>query len=387
MGQWVFKASVAVFMAVSGQALAGGFSIREQSTIGQGTSFAGVAAGGGGLSSLFWNPAISSDFNEFGFISESNAALILPYAKSDLGSGNIGEAAIVPASYYSYGLTDQLTVAASLNAPFGLTTNAIDGWAGSPLGDKSTVTTYNFNPTASYKFNEMFSVGLGAQVQYMSVDLENRTSPGGNKFFDAEGDDFGFGFTAGILFKPAEGTDIGIGFRSAIQHTLKGEAQVFAANPDIRAKFTSPELVTLGIRQDVSDQLSLLAGVEWSNWSRFQELRITDSSGATVAVTPQEWKDSWYFSLGAEYAYNDALMLRGGVAFEKSPVPDATRTVRIPDNDRFWLSAGLSYQVSQSMKVNLAYSHVFIEDGDVNAPNTTFKQHLDIVSVGLTSDW
>jgi long-chain fatty acid transport protein len=387
MRKLVFGASIAALLAVSSQAMAGGFSIREQSTIGQGTSFAGVAAGGGGLSSLFWNPAISSEYNEFGFISESNAALVLPYSKSSLGSGNIGEKAIVPASYYSYGLTDQLTIAASLNAPFGLTTNANDGWAGSPLGDKSAVTTYNFNPTASYKFNDMFSVGLGAQVQYMSVDLENRTTPGGNKFFDAEGDDFGFGFTAGLLFKPAEGTDIGIGFRSAVKHTLKGDAVVGLANPDIEAKFTAPEMVTLGIRQDVSEQLSLLAGVEWTNWSRFKELRITNPAGATIALTPQEWKDSWYFSLGAEYAYSDALTLRGGVAYEKSPVPDATRTVRIPDNDRFWLSAGLSYQISQSMKVNVAYSHVFIEDGDVAAPNTTFKQHLDIVSVGLTSDW
>ena len=35
---------------------AGGFALREQSAFGQGSSFAGVAAGGS-LSSMFWNPA------------------------------------------------------------------------------------------------------------------------------------------------------------------------------------------------------------------------------------------------------------------------------------------------------------------------------------------
>jgi hypothetical protein len=30
---------------------------------------------------------------------------------------------------------------------------------------------------------------------------------------------------------------------------------------------------------------------------------------------------------------------------------------------------------------------VFVEDGTVAALNTSFKQHLDIVSVGLTRDW
>jgi long-chain fatty acid transport protein len=340
------------------------------------------------LSSLFWNPAISAEYNEFGFISESNAALILPYAKSELGSGNIGEWAVVPAGYFSYALTDQITIATSMNAPVGLTTDGRDGWVGSPSGDKSAVKTYNFNPTASYKLNDMFSFGIGAQIEYMQVELTNRT-PGGVKFFDAEGSDFGFGLTAGLLFEPTDTTDIGIGFRSSVSHNLEGDAVVGLANPDIRAKFKSPETVTLGVRQQVSDQLSISAGVEWANWSRFKELRITDAaSGAAIAVTPQEWKDSWYFSLGAEYAYNDALILRSGVAYEKSPVPDSTRSVRVPDNDRYWLSVGASYKFADNMTANLAYSHVFMKDGDVGAPlNTSFKQHLDIVSVGLTRDW
>jgi long-chain fatty acid transport protein len=380
-------AFVAVLLS-SSAAMAGGFSIREQSTVGQGSSFAGVAAGGGSLSSLFWNPAISSEFNEFGFISENNAALIAPYSKSDLGSGNIGKMAIVPAGYFSYGLTDQITIATSVNAPVGLTTNGRDGWAGSPLGDKSAAKTYNFNPTASYKFNDMLSVGVGAQIEYMSVEITNRTTPAGVKFFDAEGADFGVGFTAGILFEPTDTTDIGIGFRSSVSHNLAGDAEIGLANPDIHAKFKSPELVTVGIRQQVSDQLTLMGGVEWANWSRFKELRITDdASGATIALTPQDWKDSWYFSLGAEYAYSDALTLRSGVAYEKSPVPDATRSVRVPDNDRYWLSVGASYQFTENMRANMAYSHVFMEDGDVAALNTKFKQHLDIFSVGLTRDW
>jgi long-chain fatty acid transport protein len=388
MGKTVFGVASAVLLVSSSLTWAGGFSIREQSTIGQGASFAGVAAGSGGLSSLFWNPAISSDYNEFGFISENNAALISPYSKSSLGSGNIGELAVVPAGYFSYALTDQVTIATSTNAPVGLTTDGRDGWAGSPLGDKSAVKTYNFNPTMSYKFNDMFSVGIGAQIEYMDVELTNRTSPGGAQFFAARGNDFGFGFTAGLLFEPTDTTDIGIGFRSSVSHNLDGRARVGLANPPIHAKFKSPEIVTLGLRQKLSDQVTIMGGVEWANWSRFEELRITDdASGATIALSPQAWKDSWYFSLGAEYAYNDALTLRSGVAFEKSPVPDATRSVRVPDNDRYWVSVGASYKFSDSMTANLAYSHVFIKDGDVAALKTSFKQHLDIVSVGLTRDW
>jgi long-chain fatty acid transport protein len=302
----------------SGTAMAGGFAIREQSTVGQGASFAGVAAGGGSLSSLFWNPAISSEFNEFGFISENNAALIAPYSKSDLGSGNIGKLAIVPAGYFSYGLTDQITIATSMNAPVGLTTNGRDGWAGNARGDKSAVKTYNFNPTASYKFSDMLSVGVGAQIEYMDVEITSRLPGTGAKFLSAKGDSIGLGFTAGVLFEPTDTTDIGIGFRSSVSQTLKGDGVTSAPLPaydgDIRAKFKSPETVTFGIRQDVTDQLTLLGGVEWANWSRFKELRI--EGPAAPLVENYAWKDSWYFSLGAEYAYSDALTLRSGVAYE-----------------------------------------------------------------------
>jgi long-chain fatty acid transport protein len=390
----IVAAALAALLASSSMALAGGFAIREQSTIGQGTSFAGVAAGGGGLSSLFWNPAVSSEYNEFGFISENNAALILPYASTEgaglFDSGNIGDWAVVPAGYYSYAWNDQITFAGSVNAPFGLVTDGRDGWAGNPFGDKSDVKTYNFNPSMSYKINDMLSVGVGAQVQYMGVHLTNRTAPAGVQFVDIEGDDIGIGFTAGVLFKPTDMTEIGLGFRSSVKHTLKGDG-FFPAPPTtgISAKFTAPEMVTLGVSHQVSDQLKLLAGVEWSNWSRFKELRvINDATGAPfVPVTDFSWKDSWYYSLGAEYAYSDVLTLRAGAAYEKSPVPDATRSVRVPDNDRIWLSAGASYRFSEKMVANLAYSHVFIDDGDVLLPAVSFNQHVNIISVGLTRDW
>jgi long-chain fatty acid transport protein len=388
MNNKTIQIAILALVSSSSLAMAGGFAIREQSTIGQGTSFAGVAAGGGGLSSLFWNPAVSAEYNEFGFISENNAALILPQSESDLpapGSGNIGEMAVVPAGYFSYALTDQITIASSVNSPLGLTTNANDNWPGAALGDKSGVRTYNWNPSVSYKLSDMISVGVGAQVEYMSVELTNRV--GGVQVFSAEGGDFGFGFTAGVLFEPTETTDIGIGFRSSVKHKLEGDALIGALNPDIIAKFTAPELVTVGVRQQVSDQLTLMAGVEWANWSRLKNLTIENAAGGVITSQPFAWKDSWYFSVGAEYAYSDDFTLRAGAAYEKSPVPDATRGVRIPDNDRTWLSVGASYKFAEGWTGNFAYSHVFIKDGPVAGTPINFEQSLDIVSIGLTRDW
>lgn len=63
-------ASVALLAGASGAARAGAFGLREQSAQAMGLAFAGAAAGSGGLSSMFWNPAVvtmkpgwNSDFN------------------------------------------------------------------------------------------------------------------------------------------------------------------------------------------------------------------------------------------------------------------------------------------------------------------------------------
>jgi long-chain fatty acid transport protein len=405
--------SAAATTALASSAMAGGFSIREQSAEGQGASFAGIAAGSNGLSSMFWNPATMSLHNGQGFVSESNVAIIAPFSKATDGrlagpaplvpfnnSGNIGELAFVPSSYWVYGVNEDLTIGASMNSPFGLVTDAKDNWAGVTHGDRSDVKTYTFTPQASYRLNDMISVGLGAQLEYMTVGLSSRTPSTGVRIAEVNADSLGLGFTAGVLFQPTDTTNIGLGFRSSIKHNLKGKSRL-GPDPGLSgratANYNSPETVTLGVRQKMTDDLTLLAGVEWANWSRFKALNIAINPPGIVSSTPENWKDSWFYSLGAEYAASDVLMLRGGVAFEKSPVPDATRTPRTPDNDRFWVSAGATYKLSDTMTANIAYSHVFMKNGGINlAPNpptapapliATFKQHLDIVSAGLTIDW
>ncbi len=250
---------------LASSAFAGGFAVREQSVEGQGASFAGVAAGTEGLSSMFWNPATMAQHADQGFVSESNASLIVPYSRAKNGgvapgaptaglndSGNIGVTTPLPASYWLYGVNDQLVVGASFNAPFGLGTNA-DDWIGSPHGDKSKAATYTFTPSVSYRLSDVISVGAGVQLEYMTVDVNSR-SPAGVEFFKAEGSDFGLGFTAGVLFEPTDTTDIGIGFRSSINHALKGDGFVAGAfDGDITAGFKTPETITIWLRQQLGE--------------------------------------------------------------------------------------------------------------------------------------
>ena len=68
--------------------------------------------------------------------------------------------------------------------------------------------------------------------------------------------------------------------------------------------------------------------------------------GSLLSVLPENFKDTWRFSAGANYQYNEKIVLRAGVAYDQSPVNDIDRTPRLPDSDRTWLTIGGRYKYS-----------------------------------------
>jgi long-chain fatty acid transport protein len=371
---------------------------------------------------MFWNPAAVGQFN--GFNTESSYSIVLPdtevtalpgstllLAGAPANSGDIGKDAIVPATYLSYQLSPQLVLGVSLNAPFGLTTKPDNRfWAGYSQATTSKIKTYNLQPVLAYRINEGLIVAAGLQIERIEGTLKSAALPFGgvtpttpNAVVDA--DDTAVGFTAGILWNATRSTTVGLGFRSSIDHNLEGNFSVNGAgaalgSAGVQAGLKTPETVTLSLRQALTPQLTGLASVEWSNWSRLQSLDIvcttaTPALGCTApGVTRQSlalgWHDGWFISGGLEYAATQALTLRTGVAWERSPIQDADeRTVRVPDADRIWASIGASWRFSYNTSIDVAYSHIFIEDARIDRTESTIRlladvdSHADIISVGL----
>lgn len=402
----VLLASTAVAaVMVANTAFAGGFALREQSSYYQGMSFAGNATSGPSISSMFWNPAAITGAKD-GLTVEAHNSFIIPnsdvtgtytpqglaalngYTANSTPGGDIGLDAWVPASYAAYRLNDQLIFGVGINAPYGLSTKpGSSNWAGQLYSQSSEVFSVNVNPTIAYQFNDMISFGLGLQVQYIQVRLKSNYvfSTAGNSS-SIKGDDIGFGVTAGVTFKPFKGTEFGLGYRSTIAHDLEGEfanpgGRVFVPalgrfvtfpgnTVDINGSVMMPETVTFSAKQSITDDIRVLGTIEWANWSRLGTIHLT-SSGTTTNPTgvPDlkfNYEDGWFFAVGGEYDWNDHLTLRAGFAYELSPVDTSIRSTRLPDNDRYWLSAGMSYSPMENLSLDLGYSYIFTKDTDIN---------------------
>jgi len=421
----ILFSSVAVLALTTLQANAGGFALREQSAYGQGSSFAGIAAGGA-LSSMFWNPAAMTQIPGKGFeigasgilpkVSQSGTASVpLPGLGYTGGVDNSGVAALVPSSYVSWQFNDRLWVGMGINAPSGLAVSFPQLWAGSIYAQSTEMKTYNFNPTVAYKINDWISVGLGVQAQYMKVSYGNVAVafPSANLTIDGNG--WGYGWTAGVTLTPLPKTQIGVGYRSAINQDLGGSLYIppgalAGGTPgSLKATLNLPDMVTVGLRQGIGDRFTLLGGFEWTNWSRIGTTNVYQPNGSPLlgpggaAVKfPFEYRDGYLYSIGGEYIVQPGLMLRSGIAFESSPITDQVRTPRIPDNDRTWYSVGASYKPPQlrGLSFDLAYSYVQVKSTPLNvstaagnpwAGSSTYvgdaSSHLSILSFAATYRW
>jgi len=358
------------------QAQAGGFAVREQSAYYQGMSFAGAGTGDT-LSSMYWNSAAAAAAP--GMNSESHASLILPdseitatggIAVTGLGlgteSGDIADPALVPASYVNYQYNDRLYFGLAMNSGFGLVTKPDNtNWAGSVIAITSDVFTINVNPTVAYKLTPELTVGVGVQVEYLDIRLNNDPSPLGLPRRSAELDDIGIGATAGVSWTPVVGTTLGIGWRSSVDFELEGDYSAGVVDAGAQAELTLPDIVTIGLRQRLSERLDLLLGYEWTNWSQVGTIPVDVSGFGTLETLRLNYDDGHFVSAGLEYAYSPSTMLRFGVAWEKSPITDEERNVLLPDSDRIWVSIGASHKFSEKISVDLGYTHIFADDAPI----------------------
>lgn len=113
-------------------------------------------------------------------------------------------------------------------------------------------------------------------------------------------------------------------------------------------------------------KLTLMGDVTWNGWSRLQELRVNFDNGAPSSVVPEHWKDSWRFSVGANYQFSEYFKLRTGIAYEQSGIDDALRTATLPDSDRTWLAVGGNYRLSNGNSIDFAYAHGLIKNSTIN---------------------
>jgi long-chain fatty acid transport protein len=382
-------------MGAAEQARASGFELREQTSEGIGTSFAGQTAEANNASTIYYNPAGMTLLQ--GNQTAASVTEIVPevsFSGKDIGAGlvrevigsyggNLTPAAPVPAGYAMWDFQPNLKFGVALTSPFGERTDYADGWVGRYQALRTELTNINVSPSAAYRFNEHFSVGAAVQIAYFNAVLSNAINlPGlGLAPFDAKqtlaGNGIGVGGDIGFMYELDPATRVGFNYRSRIHYDLSGGTSIQAPNyltgasPTFQNSgasvgLTTPDFFNLGFYRDVTPQIAMMADVQFTTWSVLQQLNVNYDNGRPASVIAENWRNTWFGSVGASYAWSPQMKFLVGVGYDESPITDQTRTARLPDTNRLLVSGGVSYQLNQYIKANLAYQHIFTNGAVIN---------------------
>lgn len=408
--------TLALLIKAASLSYAGGFSLYTEGSAAEVGIFAAGAAAEAQDASIGWyNPAglVLLQKNEallsgvgvmpvskISGISTYNTEDLPPYQQSFVKQSG-GQQAIVPAIHISHPFGPRAVFGLSVVSPFGLSTN----WSeDAPTRYAATLTkllTADVSPEMGVLLTDHLAFGAGLDLQYADVKfdgvagspaalqyLEGLGVPVTPTLFDSssnnEGSSIGVGFHTGLLaLFNHNHTRIGVNYQSQMKHQFEGHSILKGrlASPSLTNPFEEykldglysnyvalPDVVTLSAYQDITEKFALLGSVLYTGWSSFETIELYNVAGFSVdsgeqapinLVTPQHYRDTWRAALGGNYHVNDRLMLRLGGGYDQTPTVNAERDIRLPDVDRWALSAGLHYQVTEALGFDVGYTYLF----------------------------
>ena len=378
-----FKIAAAAMMvagAFATQTYAAGFQLSEQSAIQMGRAMAGAGVVGDDLSAVHYNPAGMTLLSGTRMQATGTwVAVNLDY-EGDSGQSENGrlKGQTIPAGFITHQINDSLWAGLALTVPYGMGTEFDENWDGMDRGTESMILTFDINPNLAWKVNEKLSVGGGVSLQYAKAELGSGriVSENGHTInSNVKGDSWAWGWNVGVMFQPVETVRLGLAYRSNISHNADGHTTLNNVpvktdnglvltniRSDMEVRIKTPDTITFSATWEATDALRLSGTARWSKWSNFHSLDVQnlDLAGTQFSSTVVEnnWDDTWFFSVGADYKLNGQWTIRGGVAYDQGPVENQYRMAVIPDTDRVWFSGGASYKYTDNLTFDFGATYI-----------------------------
>ena len=399
------RPAVVLLVLLTNTGLGGGFQLNEHGAraMAQGGAFAARATD---PSAMFFNPAGLS--YQRGFQCMAGVTLIAPsytyYGPSNLDRNDKWEMksnVFTPVNAYltntwNDGMLKGLAVGVGLMTPYGLGTEWEDDWIGKSITREITLQTFYLTPTISYAINDMIAVGAGANFVFSNVSLRRAVTnfqPEMNLELDGTGD-VAFGFNAGVLFRPTEELSIGGTYRSETKIDFTGSANfhppaslaTLFPGGDVTTGLAAPATYLIGVAYKPMDNLELEVDYQGIQWSSYDKLEINFAVNADNNTTVRQanvsseknYKDTYILRFGGEYSMPlTGLKIRAGYFYDANPVPDEHLEPLLPDADRHGLNIGLGFNLLNTLTVDVAYLHMFIQDRTTTATSFPGGVYLD----------
>jgi long-chain fatty acid transport protein len=292
--------------------------------------------------------------------------------------------------------------------PFGGLTDWGHNWQGKYALESLDLKAFYFQPTFSVKVNKKLSVGAGFVYNHGVVDLTQAiplsNSSGQDGQAEIKGSGHGYGWNAGIYYKPSDKFSAGLTYRSKVNTTInKGDA-IFNVPASLQASFPQPNTFNSSIPLPATTSIGLgfyptkkwivALDVNFVNWSVYKQL-VFDYANNTPALqdtySQRNYKNAVSLRAGTQYKATNKIDLRAGGGYASTAVRDGYVTPEAPDANRVFFTGGFGYHANHHLDLDLSFEFEHLMARNQTNIQTqlsgTFKTNVYIPGISLAYHW
>lgn len=335
-------------MACPEKLLALGFRIPNQDAeaIARGNAFVATADN---PSALYYNPAgitqLDGQHLQFGLLSYLG---ISSRYRSPGGSRSetLQEIQPVPQLYYTYKPKDSdFAFGLGLYSPFGLGLQWPENTGFRTLAIEGRMQYLTANPIVAWQIHPTLSLALGPTFNYSKVKLRQGIGFLAGDQFEFKGDDFDFGFTAGLRWQPCEQWAFGVSFRSPTTMNYHGTAEQSPYSPTTKssAKVDFAQTLAFGVSWRPTPAWNLEVNVDWADWGSLDTVVFKNTASGDIPF-PLNWHSSFFYEAGATRYFANGWFASAGYFFSSNSTSERNFNPIVPDTDLHTGSLGVGHK-------------------------------------------
>ena len=382
---------------------AAAFQLWEQDAASIGNYHAGRAAIAADASTAFYNPA--------GLVNIENQQLVIGLVPitmdfkfdGDIAVGMVdaegtpthttaqgGTFNLVPDFHYAAPLLDNLVFGVSVVIPFGLNTDYGKQSIVRYAGTLTSLQVIDISPALGFAITDKLSIGAGLDINKADLEVDMVATLFNSPLNDTDStntasSNTAFGYHVGLLYQFTPKTRIGLAYQSKTTYHFRDGDSKFEgplANLDtgdggiqksenFKTDMVLPATTTLSFFHKINPVWDVMATVSYTQWNVFDEVVLknvagideeNETSNNITVVIPQNYRNTWNYTVGANYHINEEWFLRGGLGYDQTPSNDQDRNIQLPDADRYVAAMGVHYQALKTLGFDLGWSHFFAGD-------------------------
>ncbi len=405
MKKHFFALGLAAALLAPQAAGAEGFAINEWSA-------EGVAMGGARMfaeddaANVAYNPASITKVN--GEAMKSSATYLSPHGSykiykddgTEIEAGkNKVHAGWAVGSYYVKQINDKEWFGIGAFPRFAMVSEFERGSKASSNAFFSKLNGVSVTPTYAHKFDKKWSAAVGAEINYVGLELQKNAFAGGMTNVGSvqiEGESYALGWNAAANYTFDDKNEIGVVYRSRITHSLEADAKAYSYIPTLNKKANAYGVVTLPDSWDIgyNHKFDKKTRVELkatrTNWSTYDALNVYFDKpifAQPAALSDKNWESGWRYAIGVEHNLSDKYAVMAGFAYDQSSIPFDGGDFLVPTGDRRTYSIGARYNdKKQTLAVALGWMDVGSLDfkghtGDAYARAHAYDSFTKIASI------